>query len=161
MPQFHHVGHVGLHVRDLERSKDFYTRVLGMTVSDVGENGNVFLSPDPKRDHHQLVLAAGRQAQDTRVVQQLSFIVETLDELKAFKAHLEKEGVPPDRTVSHGHSVSMYFRDPDGNLLELYYKTPYECPPFGRPTNLEQSNEAILADVRASIEEKWGTPVRV
>jgi len=149
-------------VNDLERSKDFYTRVLGLTISDVGDTGNLFMTPDPKQDHHQIVLATGRTpAEGARVVQQVSFKVGSIDDLKAYKALLEKEAVPIARTVSHGHSVSIYLNDPDGNLLELYYQTPYQCPPFGKPINLEQSNEAILADVRASIEEKWGTKVGV
>lgn len=160
MPRVKSVGHVGLYVNDLERSRDFYTRVLGMTVSDVGETGNLFMSPDPKQDHHQLVLAKGRTpAEGARVVQQVSFKVESLDELKAFKKHLETEKAPIARTVSHGHSASIYLNDPDGNLVELYYQTPYESPPFGVPLDLDQPNEAILADVRASIEEKWGTKV--
>ena len=160
MPRIKSVGHVGLYVNDLERSKDFYTRVIGMTVSDVGETENLFMTPDPKQDHHQLVLAGGRTpSEGARVVQQVSFKVEDLDTLKAYKAHLEKEGVPIARTVSHGHSASIYLNDPDGNLVELYYPTPYESPPFGKPLDLDQPNEAILADVRASIQEKWGTKV--
>lgn len=160
MPRIQSVGHVGLYVNDLDVSKDFYTRALGFQISDVGETGNLFMTPDPKQDHHQLVLAKGRApAGEARVVQQVSFKVASLDELKAYKAHLGKEGVPIARTVSHGHSASIYLNDPDGNLVELYYQTPYESPPFGKPLNLDQSNEAILADVRASIEEKFGTKV--
>ena len=52
-------------VADLVRMRDFYTRVLGFTVTDEGEQptehgkiGFVFLSRDP-RDHHQIVLASG------------------------------------------------------------------------------------------------------
>src|SRR5687768_5288973 len=59
-------SHFGFFVRDLERMVDFYTRLLGFTVSDRGEldtpRGRLsfaFLTRDP-REHHQIVLASGR-----------------------------------------------------------------------------------------------------
>src|SRR5262245_37175536 len=57
------LSHVGLSCFNLARLEDFYTRVLGMTVTDRGSvpGGNelVFLTTDPA-EHHQLVLASGR-----------------------------------------------------------------------------------------------------
>jgi len=58
------LSHVGLSCFDLARLEDFYTRVLGMTVTDRGTvpggtDELVFLTTDPS-EHHQLVLASGR-----------------------------------------------------------------------------------------------------
>src|SRR5207244_13513711 len=60
------LSHFGLSCFDLARMEDFYTRVLGMTVTDRGEVAGgiaqlVFLTTDPA-EHHQLVLASGRTA---------------------------------------------------------------------------------------------------
>src|SRR5258708_39439801 len=59
-------SHMGMFVADLARMRDFYTRVLGFTVTDTGEletpRGRlqfVFLSRDPKQ-HHQIALATGK-----------------------------------------------------------------------------------------------------
>src|SRR5438477_388432 len=59
-------SHMGMFVADLARMRDFYTRVLGFTVTDSGELDTargrlqfVFLSRDPK-EHHQIVLATGK-----------------------------------------------------------------------------------------------------
>ena len=59
-------SHMGMFVADLARMRDFYTRVLGFTVTDEGDletpRGTlqfVFLSRDP-RDHHQIVMATGK-----------------------------------------------------------------------------------------------------
>src|SRR5688572_23695366 len=59
-------SHFGFFVRDIEHMADFYTRLLGFTVSDRGELDTprgkmrfVFLTRDP-REHHQIVLASGR-----------------------------------------------------------------------------------------------------
>src|SRR5260370_16757397 len=49
------IGHVGLYCRDLAKMVDFYTRVLGLKVSDVNEKGMTFLRFGS--DHHSFVLA--------------------------------------------------------------------------------------------------------
>src|SRR4029077_19128863 len=56
------LSHFGVSCFDLERMEDFYTRVLGMTVTDRGDvpvGRLIFLTTDPA-EHHQLVLASGR-----------------------------------------------------------------------------------------------------
>ncbi len=55
-----------------------------------------------------------------------------LDELRSAKAWLEGNGVEIERTVDHIVSKSLYFRDPDGNQLEVFVdgdpKTWHENP---------------------------------
>ena len=60
--------HVGIHVTDMDRMVDFYSRVVGFAVSDRGPRltggGEIaFMTRDP-REHHQLVLATGRPLSD-------------------------------------------------------------------------------------------------
>ena len=58
------LSHIGIYVTDMDRMRDFYTRLLGFNVMDAGELRNglrlTFLSKDPK-DHHQIVLVGGRE----------------------------------------------------------------------------------------------------
>src|SRR3989454_11761324 len=61
-------SHMGIFVTDIARMEDFYTRVLGFTVTDRGDLDTprgrlqfVFLSRDP-REHHQVVMASCRPA---------------------------------------------------------------------------------------------------
>src|SRR5919206_182361 len=61
MPRVLGLSHVGIFVRDLQQSRDFYTRVLGLTVTDENDRF-VFLSAQPDREHHELALLAGREA---------------------------------------------------------------------------------------------------
>ncbi len=50
MPRITSIGHVGLHCDDVEKQKDFYTRVLGLQVTHaVPEEGMYFLTPDPQQ----------------------------------------------------------------------------------------------------------------
>ncbi len=73
MPRVVGLSHVGLFVRDLQQSKEFYTRLLGLTVTDENDRF-VFLSAQPEREHHELALLAGREAPPgTAIVQQVSF----------------------------------------------------------------------------------------
>src|SRR5499433_3566625 len=73
------LSHVGLYVKDVPTMIDFYTKVLGFVVSDGAEDGRItFLSRNPS-DHHQVVLVRGRQTgEETPMVQQVSFNVDTL-----------------------------------------------------------------------------------
>ena len=57
------LGHVGIHVQDLEASRKFYSELLGLTVTDESpELGMVFLSAQPEVEHHELLLCGGRDA---------------------------------------------------------------------------------------------------
>ena len=150
------LGHVGLICDNFLRIRDFYTRVIGLTVTDEDpDRGSCFLSADPENEHHELALGQARGPDDpagprpkTTGVGQVSFIVDSMDSLKMLYQRLLKEDdVRIDNVVTHGISCSVYFFDPEGNRVELYYKTGYIVKQgFSRPIDLEnQSNEEILA----------------
>jgi hypothetical protein len=62
------------------------------------------------------------------------------------------EDVEIDRIVSHGNALGMYFFDPEGNRIELYYKTGFPVPqPHGEPIDLTAPAEELLAKARAAI----------
>src|SRR5271170_4846291 len=85
------IGHVGLYVRDLEGMTAFYRNVLGFVLTDQGEKIR-FLSRDPTQ-HHQVVLCPGRPENSPEMIQQLSFKVSTLDEVKEIHDSLAAAGV--------------------------------------------------------------------
>ena len=52
MPQISGLGHVGLYCNDLGKMRDFYARVLDLTISDEDlERGICFLSAQPEAEH--------------------------------------------------------------------------------------------------------------
>jgi catechol 2,3-dioxygenase-like lactoylglutathione lyase family enzyme len=154
-------SHLGIHVTDLPRMEDFYTRVLGLLVSDKGSLRDgptlVFLSRDPDQ-HHQIVLVTGRPpGVDYNVVNQISFKVQTLAELKAMYARMRAEGVKEFRIVTHGNAWSVYFPDPEGNRVELFVDTPWHTPqPFAEPFDIEAPVEAIMAKTEAICRNRPG-----
>ena len=128
MPQITGLGHVGLFCNDLGRMRDFYTRVLGLTITDENlERGICFLSAAPEAEHHELALVQAKEpAQKTHNVQQVSFKVKSLADVRAFYHRLLDAGTKIDRTITHGIACSVYFYDPEDNRIELYYTTPYQ-----------------------------------
>jgi catechol 2,3-dioxygenase-like lactoylglutathione lyase family enzyme len=145
-------SHFGVYVTDLARMEDFYTRFMGFTVTDRGalevSGGTVdlvFLSRDP-REHHQIVLASGRPAElPFNVVNQLSFRVDSLADLRAMHERLQREPVTQITPVSHGNALSVYFRDPEGNRVELFVDTPwYVTQPLRIPFDFAQSDATLM-----------------
>ncbi|PKB70612.1 MAG: hypothetical protein BZY87_08730 [SAR202 cluster bacterium Io17-Chloro-G6] len=155
MPTIESLGHVGIYAEDLMKQRDFYTRVLGLQIADeeLEERGMTFLSADPEREHHEFVLMKGRVTNEgDKVIQQISFIVPSLDDLKEFHVRLLEEGIQIDRIVSHGIAFGMYFFDPEGNRIELYVRTPYKVPqPLGDVIDLSMSNEELEEIAKARI----------
>jgi catechol 2,3-dioxygenase len=153
-PQSLTLSHMGLYVRDLPKMANFYKEVLGFTETDRGDLGPVqliFLSRDPS-EHHQIVLASGRPAEATySVVNQLSFRVLDLATLKYVYARaLADPNVSDMQPATHGNAISIYFRDPEGNRLEIFLDTPWYCEqPLRQPIDLSQSDEAIMASTEA------------
>lgn len=151
-------SHMGIFVTDLERMRDFYARVLGFVVTDEGDLGHVqlvFLSRDP-REHHQLVLASGRPDRlPFNVVNQISFRAESLADLRRLKALLRAEAGAGEVTpISHGIAWSLYFRDPEGNRIEVFVDSPwYVSQPIREPIDLDRPDEEILRETEARVRD--------
>ncbi len=121
------LSHFELYVRDLPRMEAFYTRGLGFVVTDRGKgaDGLVFLSRSPD-EHHQLVLnpRPARRPQDSPL-DHISFRVASLGDVRKVHAALKDEPGVALEAVSHGTTWSLYFRDPEGNRLEVFADTPW------------------------------------
>jgi len=150
------LSHMGIFVTDMDRMVRFYTDVLGLTVTDRGRgisfnNDLAFLSSDPEK-HHQVVLASGRPKEATfSTVMQASFAVGTLDDLRAVKAKALANGATALRALDHGNAWSIYFRDPEGNTVEVYLDTPFHVPqPHGDPLDLDKTDAEILRTTEAA-----------
>jgi catechol-2,3-dioxygenase len=141
-------SHVGIFVSDMARMADFYTRVLGLVVTDRGALGAtalVFLSLDA-REHHQIVLASGRPAGGFNTVNQISFRLADFAGLREMHRRLEQEGVQELAPVSHGNALSLYFKDPEGNRVELFVDTPwYVEQPVRVPIDMKLPDAEIWA----------------
>ena len=152
-PQF---THFALFCRDVVKMEDFFTRVMGLTVTDRGRASSapvnmIFMSCDPE-EHHQFVLVSGRPKDlEFSVAQQMSFLVEDLDELRTMHDRVKGEGMEELRGATHGNAWSIYFNDPEDNLIEIYTHTPWHVP---QPNLLaidfaSMSNDQIVSETEA------------
>jgi catechol 2,3-dioxygenase len=148
--------HMGLYARDLERMIGFYTEVLGLIVADRGPGRMpgtemAFLTADAAC-HHQVVLVSGRtDTEGDNPINQISFTVGSLAELRAVRERALARGASGLRQVNHGNAWSIYFRDPEGNTLEAYLDTPFHVPqPRGDALDLDQPDAEILATTEAA-----------
>lgn len=117
------IDHIVLTVHDLERTIAFYSRVLGMEPVTFAGGRRGLAFGRQKLNLHQ----AGREFEPKALAPapgaiDLCFISET--PLADAIATLEAEGVviiegPVDKTGALGPMKSVYFRDPDGNLIEV------------------------------------------
>ena len=151
------LSHVGIYVRDERRMLAFYTDMFELTVTDIGVGALfptrlTFLSNDPSQ-HHQLVLASGRPAdQPFSTINQLSFKVETLSELRAMYQRALTFGVEKLNPINHGNAISIYFDDPEGNKIEVYYETEWYLPqPHRGNIDFSASDRQILADTEEMV----------
>lgn len=143
------LGHVGFWVDDLELMRRFYTEMLGLTITDEdAEKGMVFLSSRPDIEHHELVLARGRTAPaDVKLVQQVSFRIDSVESLLDFHRRFKEAGVRVQQEVTHGNAYGIYFWDPEGNRIEVYYRVPLDVrQPFRKDLNLDQPLEDVIAE---------------
>ena len=116
------LDHVVLRCRVLERTLDFYTRVLGLSEERrIAQIGLIQLRAG--RSMIDLVPATHPRAEDGANVDHICLGVETGD-LAAVGAELRNSGVevlgePAQRYGARGVGLSIYVRDPEGNVVEL------------------------------------------
>jgi len=152
------LGHVGIRCFDVEKQLEFYTQVLGLLVTDHDPGlGNYFLSARPDYEHHELLLAKGRDvAADGKLIQQISFRCETFQDVAGLYRQLKEYGTRFDMIVSHGNAVGVYFFDPEGNRAEVYWQTGLEArQPFIEHIDIETPADQLMEAIRASV-DKYG-----
>ncbi|MBV7483281.1 VOC family protein [Bordetella sp. BOR01] len=127
--QIKHLDHVVLRVRDLARSVDFYTKVLGCSIKKKNDKyAMIHLSAGGSMidlvDVQGPLGAAGGEApgKDRRNLDHFCLRVDPFDET-AILDHLLAFGITTDKAVmrygAEGDGLSIYCFDPDGNQIEL------------------------------------------
>jgi len=123
------IDHIVLTVKDIDVTAEFYESVLGMVVETFGEGRVALKFGNQKINLHQYGHEFEPKANSPLPgSEDLCFITNT--ELTTSIAYVKSKGVsiiegPVSRTGAIGSIVSFYFRDPDGNLIEVasYAKT--------------------------------------
>lgn len=124
------IGHVHLKVSDLERSIDFYGRVLGFQVTQRYGTGAAFLAAGDYHHHIGLNTWESRHGPQpppgSTGLYHVAIRFPTRAGLAGALRRLREAGVGLDGASDHGVSEALYLRDPDGNGIELYWDRPKE-----------------------------------
>lgn len=156
MPQLPRIQftHTGIFCADLDMMVEFYCSKVGFIVSDKGmaSTGHrlFFMTQDPEV-HHQLVLFDGKPTGlPFNPINQLSFLLDSLEDLRAYHSFARAAGLQGIDQVDHGNAWSMYFKDPEGNPIEMYVDSPfYTHQPCREPLDLDMPASDILAQTEA------------
>jgi catechol 2,3-dioxygenase len=140
-----YLGHVVFYVKDLNRSLAFYRDLLGF--QEVGRAfGGAAAALTSGRTHHELLLIEVGDAPSPPAGRRLGLyhigikVGDSLEELRAAKAELERAGIRITGMSDHTVSQSLYLEDPDGNEVELYVD--------GDPLIWKQNPAAVLAPIK-------------
>jgi catechol-2,3-dioxygenase len=157
------LGHIQLRVADLERSKAFYRDVLGFRVAEQDpKHGDLFMTLG--EDFHTVDMAQHENPEIARSparplgVAHIAFQVANYEALGEAYRTLLDYGVRIERAMDHVNQRSIYFSDPDGNRLEIYYEMPGALQRFAGGRG---DNDRVLAVTRAGeplpewLSERW------
>lgn len=124
-PLFLGLRHVALNVRDVQKSLSFYSRILGMKLEWMPDAENAYLtSGHDNLALHQL--PKGSEPGTVQMVHHIGFIVRHPETVDAWADRLRSEGIAlAQQPKTHRDGArSLYFRDPDGLLIQLIYHPP-------------------------------------
>lgn len=141
------IGHVHLKVSDLERSLDFYHKLLGFEITTRYGDQAVFISAGGY--HHHLGLNTWHSAGSAPApVNQVglyhtAILYPTRRDLAIILKRLLEAKYPLTGASDHGVSEALYLDDPDGNGVELYWDRPKEQWPLNGDGSLTMYTRSL------------------
>jgi catechol-2,3-dioxygenase len=136
--------HVGMYARNPASLAEFYRDVMGLQIVG-GSDGShplgptAFLSSRPGEESHEIAIFSNPE------LAHRAFKVGSLGALKRFYDKIVGRGIPVKFQFNHGISIAFYFHDPEGNLIEVYWRTGLECPqPCAQEIDLTRTEQELL-----------------
>jgi len=117
--------HVALNVRNVQKSLEFYSTVLGMKLEWMPDPQTAYLtSGSDNLALHQL--PAGAEPGNVQSLHHIGFVVRTPEDVDQWADRLHSAGIQfaAEPKTHRDGARSFYFRDPDGLLIQLIYHPP-------------------------------------
>jgi catechol 2,3-dioxygenase-like lactoylglutathione lyase family enzyme len=119
------VRHVALNVRDVQKSIQFYSNILGMKLEWAPDQDNAYLTSgqDNLALHRR---PAGAELGTSQLVHHIGIVVRQPEDVDRWADRLRKHGVSltQEPKTHRDGARSFYFHDPDGLLIQLLYHPP-------------------------------------
>ncbi len=113
-------AHLVLRTSQFDEMLRWYKTVLEAEVM-LGNPMVTFLTYDD--EHHRIAIVnipgLKEPQPETVGLEHFAYTYETLDDLFATYERLKDAGIEPYWSINHGPTLSFYYRDPDGNQVEL------------------------------------------
>jgi catechol 2,3-dioxygenase-like lactoylglutathione lyase family enzyme len=144
------LAHVVIRTSRFDESRRWYSTVLA--AAPAYENEQLcFMTYDD--EHHRVGIInmpqLGEISPALNGVEHFAFTFDGFGELLATYRRLKRAGIEPFWTINHGPTISFYYRDPDGNKIELQYdvlRTPAEVNAFFDSGAYEENFMGIIVD---------------
>ncbi len=157
------VGTVRLTVTDLDRSRAFYERAIGLRPTEL-DDGTLALGATGERPLIELRgdSAAPRLNRRAPGLYHLAILVPTRLDLAFALARLAEARYPLDGASDHLVSEALYLSDPDGNGIEIYRDRPRgDWPRAGdqlQMSTLPLDLDDVIGELRAATELQADVP---
>lgn len=159
------LAHVVLRTPNMKAMEEFYVTFLGGRV--VHSNSILsFITYD--EEHHRIALIAlpgkGPKVSSSYGLEHIAFSFPTLSDLMLSYRQRKVRGISPIWCVNHGPTTSIYYKDPDGNVLETQvdnFDTPEEATEFmstekfeNNPIGTDFDPEDMIKRLRAGEDDR-------
>ena len=122
-----HLGHVNIYVRNAEDAHKWYEDILGLHTYDFVPGRAAFMSANLDESHEIALMEVGSDAAGPEAgrvgLNHMAWRMDNLGDLEEFYHRLKERDVSMG-IGDHGISLGIYFQDPDGNGIEVYYELP-------------------------------------
>jgi glyoxylase I family protein len=128
------IHHITIIVADLQRAVAFYRDLLGLrivkqTLNQDDPNARHFFFGDAEGSPGTVITCFEYPQMDEGAVgrgstHHFALVVETEEELEAWRGYLGSRGVPCTEVLDRVYFKSLYLRDPDGHIVELATRGP-------------------------------------
>ena len=139
------IGHTHLKVADLDRAVSFWQAVMGMDLMQRYGDQAAFLSWGGY--HHHIGLNTWHSAGGTPPAKRhtglyhVALLYPTRDDLVRAARRVADAGIDIYGHADHGVSIALYFDDPDGNGIEIYWDRPQDEWPRQDDGSLKMMND--------------------
>jgi len=138
-------AHAVLRTTRFKEMTEWYRTVLNAKIA-YENNFLAFMTYDD--EHHRIAIAAFpgviERASHSAGLDHLAYTYGSLGDLVATYERLKEAGITPVVTINHGITTSMYYRDPDGNKVELQidnYDDAQAMKDFMRTAQFEKKSD--------------------
>jgi catechol-2,3-dioxygenase len=156
------LNHAVLYVRNVDRSVEFYSKLLGFkAITHLPGRAAFLLAPDSTNDHDLGLFQIGDGAapsdagRSTVGLYHLAWEVDTLSELKRMRDVLSAAGALVGAS-DHSTTKALYAKDPDGLEFEVSWIVPIDLV---TPELIEAKMRILPLDIESEI-QRWGVNTR-